>query len=106
MSSVRRWVVVGGVVALLVAASWLVPSAQAHDPFGRGCRPGGAYGVYRPYPVYGPVYGPVVGYRPYVYVSPTRPWVPYGAGYVGGWQPYQGFYYNRPQPQVGLYFGF
>jgi hypothetical protein len=106
MLGMRRLVVASCVAAMLLAAGWLVPVAEAHDPFGRGCRPGVGYGVYRPYPPYGAVYGPVVGYRPYIYVSPTRPWVPYGAGYVGGWQPYQGFYFNRPQPQVGLYFGF
>lgn len=106
MWSFRRWVVASGTVLVVLLTGWLTPSAQAHDPWGRGCRPGGVYGVYRPYPLYGPAYGPVVGYRPFVLVTPDRPWVPYGAGYVGGWQPYQSFYFNRPQPQVGLYFGF
>ena len=68
-------------------------TAEAHGPYGYGCRPG--YGGYGGYGAYG-------GYSPYN-IYPQR-YVPYGAGYSGGWQPYQGFYYQ--QPRLGLYLGF
>jgi len=79
-------------VAAIVLGGLLTSTAQAHGPCGRG--PG--------YGRYGYGYGASTGYSPYnVYSSP---FVPYGAGYVGGWQPYQGYGYR--QPRFGLYLGF
>jgi len=77
-------------VAGLVLGSLFTSTAQAHGPY--GCGPGR----------YGYGYARATGYSPYNVYS--APFVPYGAGYIGGWQPYQGYGYR--QPRFGLYVGF
>jgi hypothetical protein len=91
-------------VAALAVDGLFTSTAEAHGPYGYGCRPnyggygGAGYGRVG-YGGYG--YGGYGGYSPTIY---SQPFVPYGAGYSGGWQPYQGAYAR--QPRIGVYFGY